>query len=68
MGPVASQPSTKGTTMNALISYSPAGVVAGRGAFWSRTAIFGMTLLATYLGVPSPLIYAWAIRCSRLFF
>lgn len=54
--------------MNAVISHRPAAVAAGRGAFWTQTVVLGMALLATYLGVPSPLIYAWAIRCSRLFF
>lgn len=54
--------------MNAVISYHPAAAAAGRSAFWTRTALLGMVLLAAYLGVPSPLIYAWAIRCSRLFF
>jgi|GEM_PF-2539597 len=52
--------------MNAVISHRPAAVATGRGDFWTRTAVLGMALLATYLGVPSPLIYAWAIRCSRL--
>ncbi|HEY4144950.1 hypothetical protein [Pinirhizobacter sp.] len=54
--------------MNAVISHRPAAVAAGRSAFWTRAAVLGMGLLAIYLGVPSPLIYAWAIRGSRLFF
>ena len=54
--------------MNAVISHLPAAVATGRSVFWTRTAILGMALLASYLGVPSSLIYAWAIRCSRLFF
>jgi len=54
--------------MNAVISHPAAAAATGRGDFWTRTAVLGMALLATYLGVPSPFIYAWAIRCSRLFF